>query len=118
MTVKSQTYRDRHRALGLCLECPRVASQGSVPVSAVSAETIRAGDPTVAGEEVETGGGRMRFQVMVELTYHVPYRVKAESAEAAEKLAIEMAHDGMGLMNADIISADVVDVADESSEER
>ncbi len=25
MSPKSATYRDRHRALGLCLECPRAA---------------------------------------------------------------------------------------------
>ncbi len=25
MSPKSATYRDRHRALGLCLECPTVA---------------------------------------------------------------------------------------------
>lgn len=58
----------------------------------------------------------MTFQVVVELTITVPYIVTADSREDAEKVAIERAHDGMGLMNGDVIDATVVDIADETAE--
>ena len=56
------------------------------------------------------------FQVIVELTGLVTYRIKAESAEEAEQIAEDRARDGMNLAQLDITETNIYDIADETNE--
>ena len=59
----------------------------------------------------------MTFQVIVELTAQVTYRIKADNEKEARKLALEMADDGMRFSEMELIDRNVYDCADETSEE-